>query len=105
MIAILITTFRPAPVLKKIGFCFSNVVSAMRHSSLRSAEVKVGLPSVREEENCRLDFGAYARAATKVSVMRYFTSPNKALEPTTTAVTPRACARVAPAGVVADLGR
>ena len=30
-------------------------------------------------------------------------SPNKALEPTTTAVTPRACARVAPAAVVAHL--
>jgi hypothetical protein len=63
----------------------------MRRSILRSAEVKVGLPSVREEENCRLDFGAYARAATKLSVsFRRFKSPNKALEPTTMSVTPRA---------------
>ena len=84
MIFISITTIQPATVLRKIDFGFSNVVSAMRHWSLRSAGVKIGLRShPGENKNCRSDFRAFARAATEFSVsLRRFKSPNKASEPT-----------------------
>ena len=75
------TTNSPLADAQKIGWPFANVVAAGSHSGLRSAEERVGLPGyLSEEEDCRLDFGADARAATGFSVFRYLTSPNQAPE-------------------------
>jgi hypothetical protein len=79
MIASLMTTVWPADA-QNIGFLFSNIASARSCSGMRSAELGVGLLSQREEENCRLIFGAFARVAAEFSVLRHFTSPNQALE-------------------------